>query len=181
MAKIAEIDKEPAHGRYSEDEYHFGFPLYPNAPVAGYVGHKGREWRLTIEYKSAVNIRFTKTTISGWVLCARGSAGSIFSTPVPSLGTEMRTTDVYPTYERAAKAYESMVSTLTEEMRHVRFYTPRSVQCRGCERETLWRVGVDEDGKYIRELHDGFQTMDCHMYPWTDSDVVFGCAGCFGA
>ena len=180
MARINEIDKDTLRKFYSEDDYHFGFPLYPNAPVAGFVGRAGREWRLTIEYKTAVNIRFTKTTISGWVLAARGTAGSIFSTPVPMLGTEMRTTDVYASYEKAAQAFEQKVADLTEEILNVRFYTPRTVQCRNCERETLWRVGVDEDGNYIRELHDGFQSIDCHMYPWTDSDVVFGCESCQG-
>lgn len=180
MAKINEIDQGTIEKFYSEDDYHFGFPLYPNAPVGGYVGGKGREWRLTIEYKTAVNIRFTRTTMNGWVLAARGSAGSMFSIPVPMLGTEMRTSDVYASYEKASKAYEQKVLDLTDELMGVRFYTPRSVQCRNCERETLWRVGVDEDGKYTRELYDGFQSIDCHVYPWTDSDVVFGCESCYG-
>lgn len=180
MPKITEIDANELRRSYSEDDYHFGFPLYPNAPVAGYVGNPGREWRLTIEYKTAVNIRFTKTTMSGWVLCARGAAGSLFSTPVPMVGTEMRITDVYSSYEKAAKAYEQKVSDLIDDMRNVKFYTPRMVECRNCERVTHWKVGVDSDGKYIRELADGFQSIDAHVYAWVDHDVVFGCASCQG-
>jgi len=177
---VADIDYLVEEKRsYSQDDYHFGFPLYPNAPVAGRLGVRDIEWRMTIEHKSSVRIRFTKRTLSGWVLCARGAAGSIFSTPIPMVGLEMRESDVYDTYEEALKAYEQKCSELSYEMVGTTAKTIRSVDCDSCGRSSVWRQ-VD-DGTINPEwvVAPGFCNPDeIEMLPWLDFDAVFRCNKC---
>lgn len=167
---------------YSEEDYHFGFPLFQNCPAGGTVTNPTLQWRLTIEYKPAVRFLGTHKTKAGWTLAARSHASSMFSKPVPMLGRLMTEADVYDTYDEALKAYTKKVELLEQEMLGVSINTPREVVCTDCMETTYWRLLEDEYSStgFSLQVPMAFEQERIQQLPWMDHDVMHGCVKCPG-